>query len=38
MLGQERGSGGPFLASQDTDFFHLTANISKTIVTALHVN
>ena len=30
MWGQERGSGGPFLASQ-IDFCYLTANISKTV-------
>jgi len=31
MWGQERGSGGPFLASQTPIFCHLTANISKTV-------
>jgi len=30
MRGQKRGSSGTFLASQ-TDFCHLTANISKTV-------
>ena len=36
MRGQKRGSSGTFLASQ-TDFCHLTANISKTVVAGLGV-